>query len=86
MFGIDSGELLISAALMTELIGLGVAGFPSVILTRTSRGTTPIEVGLVELEVSSKVERFVTVAGVESCNMDEDCPDGELCQMDLTCR
>lgn len=81
----DSGALTISAALMTQLIGLGVAGFPSVILTRISTGTARIAVGRVELAVSSKVERIVTVAGFESCTEDADCLDGKTCQADLTC-
>jgi hypothetical protein len=81
----DTGSLTISAALMTELISLGVAGFPSVILTRVSSGSAKIEVGRVELAVSSKTERIVTVAGYASCTEDTDCPDGEVCQADLTC-
>lgn len=81
----DSGAVTISAALMTELIGLGVAGFPSVIMTRSSTGSTQIEVGRVELAVTSKSERFVTVAGFESCTEDEDCEEGQTCQADLTC-
>jgi hypothetical protein len=81
----DTGALTISAELMTELIQLGVAGFPSVILTRASRDSAKIEVGRVELAVSSKTERIVTVAGYESCTADSDCPDGEICQPDLTC-
>ena len=81
----DSGALTISAALMSELIGLGVAGFPSVILTRVSTGSARIAVGRVELAVSSKVERIVTVAGFESCTEDADCLDGKTCQADLTC-
>jgi hypothetical protein len=81
----DTGELTISAALISELIGLGVAGFPSVIMTRVSSGSAEIAVGRVELVVSSKVERLVTVAGVDSCTEDMDCPDGGVCQADLTC-
>ncbi len=82
----DSGAVTISAALMTELIGLGVAGFPSVILTRSAIGSAQIEAGRVQLVVSSKVERFVDVVGVESCNGDEDCSEGKTCQGDLTCQ
>jgi hypothetical protein len=80
----DTGAITISAELITELIGLGVAGFPSVILTRSVHDSAQLEVGLVELVVSSKVERLVTVAGVQSCTEDADCPDS-VCQADLTC-
>jgi hypothetical protein len=81
----DTGALTVSATLMTELIKLGVAGFPSIILTRSSSDSAKIEVGRVELAVSSKTERIVTVAGYESCTEDADCPDGGVCQADLTC-
>jgi hypothetical protein len=81
----DSGSLTIPAELMTELIGLGVAGFPTFVLTRSTRATAQIAPGVVELEVSAKVEQAVTVEGVVSCTEDTDCPDGASCQDDLTC-
>jgi hypothetical protein len=82
----DTGSLTISAALITELMGLGVAGFPSVVAMRQSIDTAQIAPGLVKLEVSSRTEHFVTVKGVSSCTADTDCPDGGKCQMDLTCK
>jgi hypothetical protein len=81
----DTGSLTVSADLMTELIGLGVAGFPTFVLTRSTRGTAQIAPGVVELEVSAKVEQAVTVAGVVSCTDSADCPDGGPCRDDLTC-
>ena len=82
----DTGSLTISAALITDLMGLGVAGFPSVVAMRQSIDTAPIAPGLVKLEVSARTEHFVTVKGVSSCTADEDCPDGGKCQMDFTCK
>ncbi|HXK18018.1 MAG TPA: hypothetical protein VNG33_09455 [Polyangiaceae bacterium] len=81
----DSGALTISAEMVSELIGLGVAGFPNVVMLRESLDTAPIAPGRVMLEVSSRAERPVTVKGVDSCNADGDCPAGETCQMDSTC-
>jgi hypothetical protein len=82
----DTGSLTIPAELITELMGLGVAGFPSIVAMRQSIDTAQIAPGLVKLEVSARTEQFVTVKGVESCTADEDCPDGQTCQMDLTCK
>lgn len=83
----DDGELTISAELMSELIGLGVAGFPSVVVMRQSLDYAQIAPGRVRLEVSSRVERYVTIAGVESCTTDEDCSDGKTCRTtDSTCQ
>jgi hypothetical protein len=92
----DTGSLTVSGALLTELIGLGVAGFPTLELTRVSTGSAGIPQGRVELKVSAFAGEAVTVAGFDSCNAttcedpnDADClpcPDGLECQSDLTCK
>jgi hypothetical protein len=82
----DSGSLTISEAMIAELISLGVAGFPSVELTRTSIDTAQLDHGKVQLEVSALVVRYLTTPGVESCTTDEDCSDGKTCASDATCQ
>jgi len=82
----DDGSLTISAALMTRLINLGVAGFPSVVVRRVKTGTALTNFGRVELRVTSSQEVGLTVPGVTSCTDDPDCPMGQTCQQDLTCR
>lgn len=75
----DSGSLTISAALVTQLIEKGVAGYPTVAVTRSAVGSTPVGTGTVELQVLSSVERQVTIPGVISCTQNSDCPDGRTC-------
>jgi hypothetical protein len=82
----DSGTLAISAALIGKLLSLGIAGFPSVIVTRHVIGSAVISPGRVELEISSSVEQAVTIDGLTSCTAKADCPDGQDCQPDLTCK
>lgn len=82
----DSGSLELDGALITELLDLGVAGFPSIIVTRRAVGSAAIAAGRVDLVLSSKVEHFVDIAGLTSCSADSDCPDGQTCQDDLTCK
>jgi hypothetical protein len=82
----DSGSLSISATLITQLLALGVAGYPTVIVTRQAVGSTTISAGRVELVVSSVVEQAVTVDGLTSCTDADDCPTGQTCQTDLTCK
>jgi hypothetical protein len=82
----DTGTLSIPAALVTELLGLGVAGFPTVIVTRSASARTSVGSGDVALTIASTIERGVTVPGVESCTDDAQCPTGETCQADLTCQ
>jgi hypothetical protein len=75
----DSGSLQISALLVTQLMNLGVAGFPSIAVSRRAVGSTVIE-------VYSDVERQVQIPGVTSCNKDSDCPKDQSCQTDLRCK
>jgi len=82
----DTGELSIPAALVKSLLELGVAGFPTVIVTRAASARVPTTGGQVALVISSNTERAVTVPGVDSCTSDEQCPAGKKCQADLTCQ
>lgn len=82
----DSGSLSIGAELVTKLLNLGVAGFPTVIVTRHTIASTVIPAGRVELEISSTVEQGVTIDGLKSCTDKAQCPSGQDCQTDLTCK
>lgn len=81
----DDGTLELSSTLMGELLDLGVAGFPTVIVSRKATGSTTIDAGRVDLVVSSEVEAPITIPGLVSCTDDTECPDGQTCQDDLTC-
>jgi hypothetical protein len=83
----DTGSLSISAAMITDLIGLGVAGYPSVVVAREAIGTTKIAPGVVRLQVSARTEQFLTVKGYTSCTVNEECPEGTTCRTsDSTCQ
>ncbi len=82
----DTGALEIPAPLVTQLLALGVAGFPTIISTRQTVGSATIAAGRVDLIVSSEVERAVSIAGLESCSSDAECTLPKKCQPDLTCQ
>jgi hypothetical protein len=82
----DTGALTIDGGLIGRLLDLGVAGFPTIIVTRESIGAVTIAPGRVELVLSSSLEHAVDVPGVESCTADDQCPAGQTCQPDLTCQ
>ncbi|MBI5518241.1 MAG: hypothetical protein HY909_31005 [Deltaproteobacteria bacterium] len=80
----DDGALTLAPELLTQLLALGVAGFPTVVVTRSRAGTTTVGAGSVELVVSSELETEVTIPGLRSCTSDADCMGG-TCRPDLTC-
>jgi hypothetical protein len=82
----DNGSLTIPASLATALIDLGVAGWPTIGITRQAKGrTTVLAQGPVELLVVSSVELEVAVQGYTSCNAENPCPNGATCGADLLC-
>lgn len=82
----DSGALEIPATLATKLLDLGVAGFPTIVVTRSAVGSATISAGRVDLVVSSAVERGVEIEGLHSCNGPDDCPpEKPTCRPDLLC-
>jgi hypothetical protein len=80
----DTGSFEIPEPLVTDLVELGLAGFPTVVVTRVSaaRGAPAHDVAL---RITSPIERLVSTA-VTSCTSDTDCPTGTTCQVELVCR
>jgi hypothetical protein len=81
----DDGSLEVPATLVTQLLALGYAGFPTIVVTRSSVGSADIPAGPVELALMASVEEAVTIPGLVSCNEDGDCPAGQTCKDDLSC-
>lgn len=82
----DTGSISISGALVSKLLNLGIAGYPTVIVTRHTTGSAVIAPGRVDLDISSQVEQAVSIDGLTSCTGDDDCATGQTCQNDLTCK
>lgn len=79
----DTGSFEIPEPLVTELLGLGLAGFPTINLNRVTRGTDAVNPNL-SLVISSDVTRPVDT-GVVSCLDSSACPDGQTCLDGGTC-
>jgi hypothetical protein len=82
----DNGSLTLAASLITPLFNLGFSGFPTIDVTRASVGTASLAQGKVQLTLNQYIQRPVTIPGLVSCTMDEDCPTGQTCQTDLQCK
>jgi Cys-rich repeat protein len=81
----DTGSLSVAESLVTGLITLGVAGFPTVTLSRVSTGSTDIAPGRVDLLVVQAVQRSLSIPGVVSCTTNADCPSGQTCTSTRLC-
>lgn len=80
----DNGAFEVSAALITALVDLGLAGYPTIVLTRVSSATSAAQPA-VKFAISSGIEREVDT-GVTSCTDHAQCPNDQLCNMDkLAC-
>ncbi|WPB75138.1 hypothetical protein KYC5002_39850 [Archangium violaceum] len=82
----DTGGFTLPTALVSQLLDVGVAGFPNLTITRRSADSVDTRAGCVDLLVLSQVDRELLIPGLESCSGDEDCPEGKTCQPDLTCQ
>jgi hypothetical protein len=82
----DDGEITIASKIVDRLVGLGVAGFPTISLTRIARGAADDEPSGVTLSVLESVERPVEVPGVISCTDSAQCPAGQRCGTSLLCQ
>ena len=81
----DTGSLTISAAQVSRLIDLGVAGYPTLTVIRRSIGTVTIAPGTVVLSVESSASPAFCVEGYTSCSLSDssECPSGKTCNTDM---
>lgn len=82
----DTGSLSISGMLVGKLLDFGVAGWPTIVVTRSSSGAATLPAGRVTLELLSEAVKAVIIPGLNSCNEDADCPKGQTCQGDRSCK
>ncbi len=79
----DTGSFDVPASLVSQLIGMGLAGFPRATVSRISRDTATVSLGCVELSLSSDVTLDLEVEGLTSCDSADDCPTGQTCNEEL---
>jgi hypothetical protein len=79
----DTGSATLPAAIIDELIGAGVSGFPNGRLTRRTVDHVELGFGCVELTVGSPLAASISVPGYTPCNTSVDCPDGQVCNVPL---
>jgi hypothetical protein len=76
----DTGSLVIPAAILKQLIDLGVTGFPSVTVTRSNVNSATVGAGKVDLKIYADVALVAEMPNLISCSDDSQCPTGQTCQ------
>lgn len=69
----DTGTLTIPAAQLASLVGLGVSGYPSLLVTRSSVGQAVTPQGTITFDVTAIAKPSFEVQGSCSCFDDSDC-------------
>ena len=82
----DTGSFALPSSLVDRLLDLGVSGFPTLSIFRRSADSVELEPGCIEFEAISGFDLDVMLEGLTSCTEDDDCPEGQSCQEDLTCQ
>jgi hypothetical protein len=81
----DTGSFSVPEKLVTQLVSLGLAGYPDITLERYS-SAVDANSPKIELRIGSLVRREVDT-GVVSCDEDKQCPSGQTCNTaDRTCK
>lgn len=81
----DAGEFEIPAELVSQLVDLGLSGFPRVDIERRSSATAELASGCLDIYSSSKLTLDIDVEGLSSCNDDTDCDEGKTCSDEMVC-
>ncbi len=81
----DTGSYEIPALLVESLLAVGASGWPSVGITRQTVDSVDSALGCIQLAIVSEVVLPITIPGLVSCSVDDDCPDGQVCRVDLSC-
>ena len=78
----DDGALELPASLVTQLLDLGVTGFPNGLIQRRTVDSVSVGTGgCAQFTVSSPRQPTVNVDGVIPCDSPDDCPTGETCNL-----
>jgi hypothetical protein len=79
----DDGEGTVPSSVVQQLVEVGVSGFPSGLLVRRTADKTAAGDGCTDLEISSRRDVAVDVIGYTPCISDNDCPDGQTCNVEM---
>ena len=79
----DDGEGTVSAAILTELVSVGVTGFPAGTIARRTVDSAAAGSGCMEWTTTAPRTVAVDVVGYTPCVSEVDCPDGQSCNLEM---
>lgn len=79
----DDGDATVPGGILQRLVDSGVTGFPTGRLVRQTVDREPAGDGCMDLTIQSEKTIEVDVVGFTPCVDDEDCPEGESCNIEL---
>jgi hypothetical protein len=69
----DSGSLTIAADVLQKLVEQGIAGFPELLVKRSTHGEAIVNTGKISLDVQAEAKPALNIEGSCSCFDDSDC-------------
>ncbi len=79
----DDGEATVPAALLEQLVAVGVTGFPSAAIERRTVDSAAAGSGCMDFTVRSRRSVVVDVVGFTPCTTTAECPPGQVCNEEL---
>lgn len=79
----DDGVGLVPAVLIDGLLAAGISGFPSGVLSRQTADHADLNTGCMDFVVATPRVPNVRVDGSTPCNAQDDCPEGQTCNLEL---
>jgi hypothetical protein len=77
----DNGSVMLDGPLVDELLGYGVSGYPSALITRRAVVAAEVAAGCGDLQIISVSNHTLKVAGHTPCKRTSDCPSGKRCDV-----
>jgi hypothetical protein len=81
--GPDTGTMTIDVELIDRLMEMGISGFPTATIERVTAESINTNIGCIDFKVLSFIDVELIVPSHMPCLGPEDCPEGQVCDLDL---
>ena len=78
----DDGGAVVPAAVIDELLGAGISGFANGLIERRTSDAQSLGDRCVDFQVAHTKRQPASVTGHTPCNVPNDCPTGQVCDLE----